>query len=102
MTATITATTKPDRLKYRLKEYFVKLFGSEEAIRRAKRELATRPNGPTVSEHTQNEDINKRMTETTEIPDRRLIKYAHFFGCTVDELKADYSHHLSNQLKANP
>lgn len=89
-------STVDRRLKYRIKEAFVRKFGIERAIRDAKKDL-TKTHG--IRPGTINHDINLMMCECGEVSEVRLQKYAQFLGTTAQFLKSDYIEFIREQIQ---
>jgi len=82
-----------DPLKYRIKEAFIRKFGSEQAVKVAKEKMPGIP-ASTIEYH-----MNIRMSEQAIISDAKLLRYAEYTGLQIDYLKADYMYHLSQTKK---
>ena len=82
----MTVANSETRLKYRIKETFIRVFGSEAAVKKAKLNMSEAEN---ISEASINYHMNLLMSDTSEIKDVQLQKYARFLGVSISYLKED-------------
>ena len=92
-------TATDTRLKYRLKALFILFYGTEAGIRAAKERLSNLPPEQRISLGTVDWDINIRLIQSEIVAEHRLVRYARFFGVTVDYIQADLLAHMNAAAK---